>query len=60
MAKQPKAEVKYTPHGTRQEHCSICAHFEEPAGCEKVEGEISPNGWCDLFTKWSRTMRMAA
>jgi len=31
--------------------CSECTFFEPPKGCKVVEGDISPEGWCQLWNK---------
>ncbi len=31
-------------------HCGICANFIAPASCHIVEGGISPNGYCRVFS----------
>ena len=54
MTKLPKAEVAYTPKAKMpDERCARCTHFYFylPDGqcCTRVEGDISPNGWCKLF-----------
>lgn len=48
--KKTKAQAKYqdTPNGKQK--CSACAHFVAPKSCKLVEGDISPDGWCMLFT----------
>jgi predicted transglutaminase-like cysteine proteinase len=33
------------------QECDECAHFSAPGACELVEGNISPHGWCRLWTK---------
>ncbi len=50
-----KAAARYTGAGGR-EHCSLCRHFSPRRGgrCARVLGDISPMGWCRLF---SREMR---
>src|SRR5678816_4391057 len=50
-----KAAAHYTGAGGR-EHCSLCRHFSPRRGgrCARVLGDISPMGWCRLF---SREMR---
>ena len=47
--KLPQADAKYqaTPKGDL--HCDGCVNFQPPNGCKFVQGEISPNGWCQLF-----------
>ncbi len=47
------AGYQYAPKGDRR--CGLCASFipgADPAGpglCKLVEGDIPPNGWCQLF-----------
>lgn len=48
--KRSQASVHYG-HGMPSSHCAICTHFEAPHGCALVAGQISPQGWCDLFTR---------
>jgi len=50
-----KEAARYTNAGGR-EHCSLCRHFSPRRGgrCARVLGDISPMGWCRLF---SREMR---
>jgi hypothetical protein len=31
--------------------CSECTFFEQPNACKAVEGDISPEGWCQLWNK---------
>ena len=48
--KKTQAEVEYEPVATMTEHlCEVCDHFRLPMGCLKVEGLISPLGWCRLW-----------
>jgi hypothetical protein len=47
--KTSKSDAKYTPYGSKQEHCSKCRHFESPDSCEKVRGQIAGGGWCRFF-----------
>jgi len=48
-----QADAKYqgTPKGDQR--CDGCINFQPPKACKFVEGEISPSGWCQLFTKKS-------
>ena len=50
-AKLPPTAVSYraTPNGDKQ--CSNCKLFEPPNACSKVDGEISPQGWCSIYQK---------
>ena len=47
-AVEKKARYQSRPHG--RERCAGCIHFQAPNGCEIVEGQISPRGWCRNFT----------
>ncbi len=51
QAKVPQKTVSYqaTPKGTQR--CDGCSNFLPPNACKMVDGEISPQGWCSLFTK---------
>jgi hypothetical protein len=51
QAKVPQNTVSYQdkPKGTQR--CDGCNLFQPPNACKTVEGEISPQGWCSLFTK---------
>jgi hypothetical protein len=51
MAKTPQKAVKYqaTPKGRK--NCGNCRHFQKPAACKLVNGEISPDGWCSIWSK---------
>jgi hypothetical protein len=44
---QEKAKYQGAPKGNQ--HCDGCVNFEAPNGCKFVQGEVSPNGWCQLF-----------
>ena len=48
-AKVKQADVHYQQTGKDGQHCSICANFEAPKACKLVEGEINPEGYCQLF-----------
>jgi hypothetical protein len=32
------------------DHCEVCNNFQAPNACKFVQGEISPKGWCQLFS----------
>ena len=49
QAKVKQADVHYQMTAKDGQHCSICANFEAPKGCKLVEGEINPDGYCQLF-----------
>jgi hypothetical protein len=50
-AKLPQKSVGYreTPNGDRE--CSNCKFFVAPDACQKVDGKISPKGYCVLWQK---------
>jgi hypothetical protein len=45
-----QADAKYqgTPKG--DQHCDGCINFQPPKACKFVQGDVSPSGWCQLFT----------
>lgn len=47
--KSPKDAVNYQDQPNNGDKCSQCRFFSEPGSCDLVEGEISPEGWCNLF-----------
>jgi hypothetical protein len=47
--KVSKAEAKYQDRPRGIYNCELCAVFEKPNACRLVEGEISPDGWCEIF-----------
>jgi len=48
---QAAARYQATPKGN--ENCGTCPYFEFPRSCVVVEGDISPAGWCPIFTTFS-------
>jgi hypothetical protein len=40
----------YQDHPNGDQQCSKCAHFLPPSTCKMVDGAISPNGYCRLFS----------
>ena len=44
---QTDAKYQTTPKG--DQHCDVCVNFQPPKACKFVDGDISPNGWCQLF-----------
>jgi hypothetical protein len=49
--KLSQADARYEGTAKGSQHCVSCLHFQPPHGCKFVQGEISPDGWCQLFTK---------
>ena len=47
--KIPKSQARYqsSPNDARQ--CAVCTHFTAPSSCDIVEGDVSPQGWCQFF-----------
>ena len=45
-----QAVAKYQPSPNGKDHCEICTNFQPPNTCKFVQGEISPKGWCQLFS----------
>ncbi len=50
QAKVAQNTVSYqaTPKGTQ--HCDGCSLFQPPHACKVVDGDVSPQGWCSLFS----------
>ncbi len=49
--KLSQADARYQGTAKGGQHCVSCLHFQPPQSCRFVQGEISPDGWCQLFTK---------
>ena len=50
--KVKKEAVQYQGQAKGDQKCSLCLHFQpESNSCKLVEGSISPDGWCILWTK---------
>jgi len=45
---QEVAKYQGSPNGDKR--CDGCFNFQAPNGCRFVDGNISPSGWCQLFT----------
>jgi hypothetical protein len=48
---QKAARYQDRPKGN--EACGTCPYFVFPKSCAVVEGEVSPNGWCPIYTNFS-------
>jgi hypothetical protein len=48
-AKVGKEAAKYQNEPKDGKACAQCRFFKAPSACERVEGEISPNGWCSFW-----------
>jgi hypothetical protein len=51
--KLTQAAARYQDHVKGNEACGICPYFIFPKSCAVVEGEISPSGWCPIYTSFS-------
>ena len=50
--KVKKEAVQYQEQPKGDQRCGLCLHFQpESNSCKLVEGQISPDGWCILWTK---------
>jgi len=51
-AKVSQASVQYQTQPKGEQKCSGCLHFiAESNACTLVEGQISPDGWCTLWSQ---------
>jgi hypothetical protein len=51
--KLTQAAIGYQDHPKGDEACGTCPYFQFPKACVVVEGEISPSGWCPIWTNFS-------
>ena len=51
--KLAQAAIGYQDHPKGNEACGTCPYFQFPKSCVVVEGEISPSGWCPIYTTFS-------
>jgi len=51
QVKFSQTTAKYQNRPKGDQRCEGCANFQPPNACKFVEGQISPNGWCQLFVK---------
>jgi hypothetical protein len=51
MIKLTKVISGYMPPEAGPFECEYCHYFNEPRGCELVEGNIDRDGCCNLFTE---------
>ena len=45
-----KVAVNYQDHPDGDKRCDKCAQFQPPDACKMVDGTISPQGSCRIFT----------
>jgi hypothetical protein len=51
--KLTQAAARYQDHPKGSESCGSCPYFSAPSSCVLVEGDISPAGWCPIYTTFS-------
>ena len=51
--KLTQAAARYQAQAKGNESCGTCPYFIFPKSCVVVEGEISPAGWCPIYTTFS-------
>ena len=51
--KLTQAAIGYQAQPKGNESCGTCPYFVFPKSCVVVEGEISPSGWCPIYTSFS-------
>ncbi|MFI2812347.1 MULTISPECIES: high-potential iron-sulfur protein [Microbulbifer] len=51
QGKASKEAVKYQDSPKDGQKCKDCQFWTDPNACQVVEGEISPEGWCNLYVK---------
>jgi High potential iron-sulfur protein len=50
--KMAQASVQYQAQPKGEQKCAGCLHFiAESNACKLVEGQISPDGWCTVWTQ---------
>ena len=47
--KLSQGDAKYQTAPKGDQRCEVCTNFQAPNACKFVQGDISPNGWCQLF-----------
>jgi hypothetical protein len=51
--KLTKEAAHYQTQPKGDQVCAGCPYFIQPGSCVVVEGEISPAGWCPMYTTFS-------
>jgi hypothetical protein len=49
--KVSQSAVHYQPAPKDGKDCQHCSQFVAPGGCRLVDGDITPTGWCRLWSK---------
>jgi len=50
QTKMSQKDAQYVAKAPGADKCSGCALFQAPNACQGVEGDISPEGWCSLYS----------
>jgi hypothetical protein len=50
QTKMSQADAKYQDSPKGSEKCAGCGLFAAPDACNAVDGKISPEGWCQLYS----------
>ncbi len=50
QSKMSQADAKYQDKPNGEDYCEKCALFQAPDACQGVDGKISPQGWCSLYS----------
>jgi hypothetical protein len=45
-----KQEANYQDMPRNGQACAGCRYFHAPNVCDRVEGPVSPNGWCRFWS----------
>lgn len=52
VVKTTQAAVKYQPQPKGAQKCANCRNYLASSNtCQQVDGQISPDGWCVIWTK---------
>jgi hypothetical protein len=50
VIKISQAAVAYQDHPNGDKRCGKCLQFQPPSSCRMVDGPVSPQGYCRIFT----------
>jgi hypothetical protein len=45
-----QTDASYQGTAKGDQRCDHCVNFQPPNACKFVAGDVSPGGWCQLFT----------
>lgn len=52
-----KTAVAYQDHPQGDKRCGKCMQFQAPDGCKLVDGPVSPQGFCRIFSPLRQAAR---